>query len=79
MSKQTLRKAFLLGLGVTLLTKDVVEKEIKKFMREYKITEKDARMMSRRMLTKGKKYQADLLRTIKKTESEFRKELKKRV
>lgn len=73
------RKAFLLGFGITLLTKDAVEKEVKGFMKEHRITEKEGKQIAKRILKESLKHRKDIEKRIQRAEGMVKKEIKKRL
>ena len=78
--KDGLRKAFLLGMGITLLTKDRVEKEVKSFAKDYKLNDTEAKRLARKVLADAGKHRKTIEAKIRKTEKILRKtakELKK--
>lgn len=74
-----MRKAFLLGFGMTLLTKAAVEKEIKGFMKEHRITEVESKRIANRILKESLNHRKDIEKRILAAENMVRKEIKKRL
>ena len=77
MDKQ-LRKAFLIGLGITILTKDKVEKEIKSFMKTHHIEEKESKKLAGKIIKQGMKHKKEIEKKILSIEKELKKKAKKR-
>ena len=76
---KSIRKAFLLGFGMTLLTKDAVEREVKGFMKEHRITEKESKRIASKIVKESMKHRKDIERRIRSAESMVKKEIKKRL
>ncbi len=74
-----MRKAFLLGLGVTLLTKDAVEKEVARFMKENRMSDAEGKRIAKRILKESLSHRKDIERRIKSAENMVRNEIKKRL
>jgi polyhydroxyalkanoate synthesis regulator phasin len=64
--KDLMKKSFLLGLGITALTKDKIEKELSGYMKKNKIDSKE-----------GKKFTEDLLKDLEKNRKKYVALLKK--
>jgi hypothetical protein len=60
-----LRKGFLVGLGITLMTKEAMEKEVKKFMRENNLTGPKGKIAAKEFITEIKKYNAKYVPKLK--------------
>ncbi|MBU1975671.1 MAG: hypothetical protein KKG59_04675 [Nanoarchaeota archaeon] len=70
---KTLRKAFLLGLGVTLLSKDKVEKEMKRLMKTHNITEAEGKRFAKKAMFEAKKHKKKLEKHIVTLENDVLK------
>ena len=70
---RTIRKAFLLGLGITLLSKEKVEKEMKKFMKTHSLSEAASRDMAQKAIAESIKHKKALEKHIQAMETEFKK------
>ncbi|MFH1916229.1 MAG: hypothetical protein ABIJ21_03115 [Nanoarchaeota archaeon] len=75
MDKQ-LRKAFLIGLGVTILTKERVEKEVKAFMKEHRITETESKRLAKRIIREGVRHKKEIAKKIRSMEEELKTRVK---
>lgn len=68
---KTLRKAFLLGMGITLLSKDKVEKEVRIFMKQNKLTEAESRKLVAKALREAAKHKKQFEKHITRLEKEI--------
>ncbi|MFH1072851.1 MAG: hypothetical protein V1743_05470 [Nanoarchaeota archaeon] len=74
---KNLRKAFLIGLGISLLTKEKIEQDVRRFMRAHKITEAESRKLAEQILSQGERHARDLSQKIVETEEELLRRIRK--
>ncbi|MBN1645630.1 hypothetical protein JW868_01170 [Candidatus Woesearchaeota archaeon] len=77
MPNKELRKAFLIGMGVTLLTKDRIEKELKKLTKEYNLNTAEAKQVASQIVKDTKKHAAVVQKHIKAAEKKVHAVAKK--
>jgi polyhydroxyalkanoate synthesis regulator phasin len=63
------KKAFLLGLGITLLTKEAVEREVHQYMKKYNISEEQSKKVAAAILADSLKHKRDIEGKIKTVEA----------
>jgi len=74
---KNLRKAFLIGLGISLLTKEKIEKDVRHFMRTHRITEAESRKLAEQILREGERHSRELSKKIKETEEVLLRRIRK--
>lgn len=62
--KDTLRKGFLIGFGITALAAEKMEKEVKKFLKEQEISRPEAQAAAQEFLKDVQKRQQKVMRTL---------------
>ena len=72
------RNAFLIGLGVSLLTRDAIEQEIKQFMRQHRLTEAESRRLATEILNQGERHTRELTQKILRAEQELSRRIRRR-
>jgi len=70
---KTVKKAFLIGLGISLLTKEKIEKEVHQHMKKYKISEKDSKKLAKKIVKESMQHKKDIEQKIKLAEHELAK------
>ena len=63
------KKAFLLGLGITLLTKEAVEREMHNYMKKYNVSEGQSKKVASAILADSLKHKRDIEGKIKAVEA----------
>lgn len=75
--KDTLRKGFLIGFGITALAAEKMEKEVKKLLKDAEMTRPEAEAAARDFLKDVKKRQQKVMKTLQKEMKEAEASLRK--
>ncbi|MFH1649063.1 MAG: hypothetical protein ABIA93_00760 [Candidatus Woesearchaeota archaeon] len=71
------KKGLLVGIGLTLLTKDAVTKEMSKQMKKYGLEKKDIEKLSVKALERSRRVHADIESRLKAHEAKLHAEARK--
>ncbi|MFH1401024.1 MAG: hypothetical protein ABIH41_05900 [Nanoarchaeota archaeon] len=72
-----LRNAFLIGLGVTVLTAEAIEKRVKALAKQHNITSVEAKKAARLAVKKAKRHAMQISAEVRKAEREMHTAMKK--
>jgi len=72
------RKGFLIGLGITSLAAERIEKETKRFLKDHDISRVEAQKLAREFSKDVKKHQTKAIAFLEKELKQSEKKLKKK-
>jgi len=76
--KDVIKKGFLIGLGMTVLSKQKLQAELKRFLKENDISAAEANKAAQEFLKDVKKYQSKAAKVLKKELLVAEKELRRK-